>query len=347
MVLLFASFYLLAILVEQATANTKKYVLMTACLVLVIMAGTRDAGYWPDTGVYIMSFEDYTPSLFKLNKNSEPFGYSERGFYLLGSFFKIFSSSSVGYLTFIAAVSFVFLYKDFQRYCYYPLFGLCTYISRFYLARNLIQIRAGLSYAIILWGVQYITARDWKRYFFWVFIAYLFHTSALIAVPLYFLCLLKIRKKHIIAGIIIAFVITTAFAGAIKGFIGDASTDLNVATTYTTEEYTREIGLANPMIYFQLTILLAYTFGEKKLQKLSEDYYTIRNAYFYSTFILISLSMYTALSGRTSSMFATLEMAIIPAIINTFNRNVRWIAYVGMGVALTAIFFLNYAGGGK
>jgi len=67
----------------------------------------------------------------------------------------------------------------------------------------------------------------------------------------------------------------------------------------------------------------------------------MRTAYFYSTFILISLSMYTALSGRTSSMFSTLEMAIIPPIINTFYKNARWIAYMGMGVVFVAIFYMN------
>ena len=95
------------------------------------------------------------------------------------------------------------------------------------------------------------------------------------------------------------------------------------------------------MIYFQLAVLYFYTENENVLKYTSEDYYTMRTAYFYSTFILISVSMYTALSGRTSSMFSTLEMAIIPAILNTFSKRNRSIGYVGLGIVLSAIFYMN------
>lgn len=233
------------------------------------------------------------------------------------------------------------MYKDFRKYCFYPLFGVCAYLSRFYIPRNLCQIRAGLSYAIILWAVQYITKRDWKRYFLWVFIAYQFHHSALLAVPLYFLCLLKLKKIHIFLGIVVAFIIGGVFTEFMRSFVADYANDITNVTTYMEEEYQREWGLSNPVIYFQLAILYVYTRYEDKLKTTSEDYYTMRTAYFYSTFMLISLSMYTALSGRTSSMFATLEIAIIPSIINSFYKDARWLAYLGMGAVFVALFFMN------
>lgn len=338
MIVAYILFYVFALFAEEAKAKNKKVILIITCAVLAMMAGIRDIYRWPDTIGYVMSFSDHTHSLFEWTSTDKPFGYSEYGFYFLGVIFKTFSSSVTGYLLFIAALTFVFMYKDFKRYCYYPIFGVCAYVSRFYLARNFIQIRAGLSYAIILWAVQYITKRDWKHYFFWVFIAYLFHQSAILAVPLYFLCLVKIRKWHIVIGIILAFVLGGVFTGPIRLLVADYVTDMNLGTTYITKDYQREQGLLNPMIYFQLIVLFVYTFNERVLKWTSPDYYTIRTAYFYSTFILISLSMYTALSGRTSSMYATLEMAIIPTMINTFMKKNRMVAYIGLGVALTWIF---------
>ena len=339
MIVTYIFFYLFALLVEQLKEIDKRRILIVVCVILVFMAGFRSPYLWADTPVYVISFNDYTNTLFDWSQVDKPFGYSEYGFYFLGVIFKTFSSNATAYLTFIAALSFIFLYKDFRRYCYYPLFGVCAYISRFYLPRNFVQIRAGLSYAIILWAVQYITKRDWKRYFLWIFIAYQLHHSALLAVPLYFLCMIKIKRWHILLGIIIAFILGGVYTEYIRVLVADYAQD--VATTYVTEQYQREWGLTNPVIYFQLVILYFYTRYEEKLKSTSVDYYTMRTAYFYSTFILISLSMYTALSGRTSSMFATLEMAIIPAIINTFYRNARWIAYLGMGIVLSAIFYMN------
>ena len=87
-----------------------------------------------------------------------------------------------------------------------------------------------------------------------------------------------------------------------------------------------------------------YTFTEERMKLTTSHYITIRNAYFYSTLILITLSCYTALSGRVSSQFATLEMVIIPSIAYSFQKKDRWIAYLVMGAALTAIFYLNYYG---
>ena len=342
LVLLYVFFYLFALAIDQSTRRTRETVLIIACVVLALLAGLRDVQRWPDTMVYVTSFIKNSPSIFELTEESKPWGYSEMGFYYLGCIVKVFSKNSTIYLIFISALTFIFLYKDFKKYCIYPLFGLCAYLARFYTGRNLIQIRAGLSYAIVLWAVQYITKRDWKRYFFWVFIGYLFHHSAFIAVPLYFLCMIRIKKSHIVLGIVVAFIIAGFFSNTVQAMVSDTSRDLNVGTAYLNEYYMREQGLANPMIYFQTVILLLYTFGDKALRQLSSNYDVIRTAYFYSTFILISLSVYTTLSGRTSSMFATLEMAIIPSLINAFARNSRWLAYSAIGVVLSVFFYLNF-----
>ena len=340
MILFYIFFYIFALIAEQLKQKDKQMLLMLTCVVMALMAGFRDPSLWADTGVYVMSFEDYTNPLYEWSQIDEPFGYSEYGFYFLGVIFKTFSSNTTAYLTFIAALTFIFMYKDFKRYCYYPLFGVAAYISRFYLARNFIQIRAGLSYAIILWAVQYISKRDWKRYFLWVLLAMQIHTSAVIAVPLYFLCMVRVKRWHIWTGIAVAFILGGVFTGFMRGLVAEYASD--IASTYVyAEGYQREWGLLNPVIYFQLAVLYFYTENENVLKYTSEDYYTMRTAYFYSTFILISVSMYTALSGRTSSMFSTLEMAIIPAILNTFSKRNRSIGYVGLGIVLSAIFYMN------
>lgn len=342
-IFLYVAFYLFALYAEELQPRIKRYWLMAICIVLAFLAGTRDYS-WNDTLIYVDSFLDYTPTLSDLTQYSQPFGYAEMGFYYIGVIVKTFTSNVAVYFVVVALLSFFFLYKAFDKYCFYPIFGVCAYISRFYLGRNFMQIRAGLSYAIILVAVQYITNKDWKRYFAWVFVAYLFHHSAIIAVPLYFLCMVDIKKRHIVIGTVVAFIIAAFYSNVVRVMVADYVEDLNVGNTYIQEEYQREWGLSNPMIYFQTFLLLVYTFTEDRMRLTTSHYLTIRNAYFYSTLILITLSCYTALSGRVSSQFATLEMVIIPSIAYSFLKKDRWIAYLGMGAALTAIFYLNYYG---
>ncbi len=339
-IFLYIVFYLFALYAEGLQPRIKRYWLMFICLVLAFLAGTRDFS-WNDTIIYIDSFLDYTPTLPELTQYSKPYGYSEMGFYYIGVVVKTFTSNVTLYFLTISILSFFFLYKAFDKYCMYPILGICAYVSRFYLTRNFMQIRAGLSYAIILMAVQYITKKDWKRYFAWVFVAYLFHHSAIIAVPVYFLCMVNIKKKHIVMGLGMAFFIAAFYSNVVRSLVADSASDLSVET-YVAEEYQREWGLSNPMIYFQTFLLLVYTFTEDRMRLTTSHYVTIRNAYFYSTLILITFSCYTALSGRTSSQFATLEMVIIPSVAYSFMKKDRWIAYLGMGAALTAIFYLNY-----
>lgn len=341
-IFLYVVFYLFALYAEGLKSRYKRYWLMAICLVLAFLAGTRDYS-WNDTMIYVDSFQLYTPTLAELTQFSQPYGYAEMGFYYIGVIVKTFTSNVVVYFLVVALLSFFFLYKAFDKYCIYPVLGVCAYISRFYLARNFMQIRAGLSYAIILMAVQYITKRDWKRYFAWVFVAYLFHHSAIIAVPLYFLCMIDIKKKHIVIGTVIAFIIAGFYSNVVRSLVADNASDLDV-NTYVVEEYQRDWGLSNPMIYFQTFLLMVYTFTEDRMKLTTSHYIAIRNAYFYSTLILITLSCYTALSGRVSSQFATLEMVIIPSIAYSFMKKDRWIAYLVMGAALTAIFYLNYYG---
>jgi len=339
----FAIFYILAIISTGESQKNQRILLLIACVILAYLAGVRDPERWADTDAYILDFEDNVP-LFEYSFNRPPFAYTERGFHLLGSIVKLFSNDYVTYLLFVSAITFIFLYKDLNKYCIFPAIGLCDYIARFLLNRNFIQIRSALAIAIIFWAIQYVYSKEWKKYYLWILIAYFFHHSALIAVPFYFFNMVKFKKKHIYWGLILAFIVAMTLTPAISSFVEDWSTDLQY-TTYTSQEYQSEIGLRNPMIYLQLFIMLYFTYYEEKFSKLSEHYYLLRNAYFYSTLILVVFCQYTALSGRTSTMFATVEVAMIPLMATSFNKRNRMFFYVISGVLMVFFFYLKRGGG--
>lgn len=344
LVAFFVAFYIIALIAESKSLDTKIKILAFACTVLAFMAGFRDIGSWNDTGVYTWCFDAYTPSLLQWSPSMDPYGYEEKGFFLIGVLVKTFTDSTRAYLLVVSAITMWILYKVFREYAPYPLLGLAAYIARFFLGRNFMQIRAAIAYGIVLYGIKYITSRDWKRYFLVVFIGYLFHKSALIAVPLYFICLLPLKKWHVVAIIGVAFIIGGFFQGPLQSFVTDNADDLEVTKYTQGVEVEQAKGLSNPLIYFQCLFLFIYTFGEKKLRSMTADYETIRNGYMYSTFILISFCMFLGLSGRTSTCFATLEFIIIPSIANIFNRSYRPIVYVGIGILLTLIFSMNATG---
>lgn len=345
-VIIFFIFYMFAVYLETKGGKNRDIMLVASCVVLALLAGFRGLD-WPDTGVYAWSFQLHTPSLFDLSLSDKPYGYSEKGFYFLQVIVKTFVDNYIVFFIVVAALSFYFLYKDLKEYSIFPLVGLCAYIARFVMGRNFVQIRAGLAYSILLLSIKYIYEKDWKRYFLIVFIAWLFHRSCIIAIPLYFICnWVKVKKWHVIVALVISFAIGILGQGFVHSLVEDNASDLNVGLRYTDaggEKIQLEgLGMRNPMIYFQCFILLMYTFLEKRLAPLNKYYYILRNAYLYSTMILICFCTYKVLSARSSSMYATLEFAIIPSLIYLFNKNNRQFALFATGVILTAIFFLYY-----
>lgn len=350
MVIVFFIFFFVAVALEiQGNNRNRDAVLILACVVLAIGVAFRDIYFWPDTFVYAFSFTENTPTIDNYSISMEPYGYREKGFYFLQVLIKSVIDNVTIFFLIISAITFFFLYKDFKQYSIFPLIGLCAYISRFIIGRNFVQMRAGLAYAILMLSIKYIYEKDWKRYFLIVFIAWTLHRSCIVAIPLYFVCnWIHVKKWHVYVALAFSFLVGIFGQGFVHSIVEDNASDMNIGIRYTDaggeKAQLEGLGIRNPMIYFQCFILLMYTFLEKRLAPLNKYYYIIRNAYLYSTMILICFCTYKVLSARTSSMYATLEFAIIPSLIFMFNKKNRYLAFAITGVILTVIFNLYLRG---
>ena len=338
---LFIFFYVIVIgLVEvKFRGKYQKSLLILTCVVLTFLIGFRDR--WPDEEVYVAAF-NRAPNIWGFSLNLQPFGYVERGYLLLASVVKTIYNDSRFYLLVMGGLSMFLLYKSLQKYCIIPLIGLCDYIARFLLNRDFIQMRSSLAILLIVLALKYVYEKKMWHYLAVVFVAYQIHHLAMIAVPFYFLCMVKFKKWHIVVGIIIAMILSQTLAGFISGTVDEYSTDLNYVT-YTQGSYvTAALGLRNPMIYFQIFILLLFTFSDRELRSRYQLYDVYRTGYFFSTLILIFFCNYTALSGRTSTVFATLEMFILPMITLKWQPKKRIIYYLGIGVVFFYFFAVKY-----
>lgn len=350
MVIVFFLFFFVAVGYEmQSNKKNRDTMLILACIVLAIGAGFRDIYYWPDTLVYAFSFIYHTPDITDFSITMKPYGYSEVGFHFLQVVIKTLIDNVTVFFLIISAITFYFLYKDIKQYSIFPLIGLCAYISRFIIGRNFVQIRAGLAYAILMLSIKYIYEKDWKRYFLIVFIAWTLHRSCIVAIPLYFVCnWIHVKKWHIYVALVFSFLVGIFGQGYVHTLVEDNASDLSIGDRYTDAggeiKQLMGLGIKNPMIYFQCFILLTYTLLEKRLAPLNKYYYIIRNAYLYSTMILICFCTYKVLSARTSSMYATLEFVIIPSLIVMFNKKNRYFAFIITGIILTVIFNMYLKG---
>ena len=346
-VLLFIFLFFVVSTYAQNIVNksTRMNVLYMLFFILALIAGSRGLEF-SDTAAYTYAFQKEVPTLGDYSLLNKSVYYDESGFFLLAVLVKTFTSSPRAYLLVVSLLTMLIMCVNDKKYAIYPFIGLCVYVARFYMGRDFMQIRASLSYALLFWAIQYIYEKKMALYFLWVFIAYQFHHSAVVAIPLYFLCnWIEIKKWHIVVGLIIAFIIGGLYSDIVRLYVEDNASDLNISGDYVTggtQAYVEGKGLLNTMIYFQSALLLIYTYYEEILAPQNKYYYVLRAGYFYSTLILIVFCTYAVLSGRTATIYATFEMAIIPSMLSVLGKRNRDFVFLIIGIVLTAIFYMNY-----
>lgn len=338
----FVVFYFIAIYSITKSYKWQNEYIVVSLIILTYLIGTREE--WPDMYAYIRAFRN-VPSVISgdYSWSLQPVSYSEKGYYLLAAIIKTFSEEPVFYLTVMGAISMYLLKRVLNIFCLIPLLGLCDYIGRFLLNRDFIQMRSSLAVLLIIFGVKFILEKKAWKYFLIIFIAYQFHHMALIGIPFYFFNMINYKKWHIWTALILAAILSQTAAEFITDTVDAYSKDLEY-TGYTQGDYVKQaLGLRNPMIYFQTGVLIIFAYTEKWIKGLSKYYYIFRNGYFYSTLILIFFCNYTALSGRTSTMFATFEMFMLPMIGRVIpKRQLQILYYIGVGVVLFYFFFSKY-----
>lgn len=339
-VIAFLVFYVFALYVITKKETTQKAILIATLIILTCLIGSRDG--WPDEKVYQIAFSEAPRPWDFISKNVESYGYVEKGYLFLASLVKLVLNDSRFYLFCMGGLSMYLLYKGLKKYCAIPLLGLCDYAGRFLLNRDFQQMRSSLAILLLILAIKLIHDRKLVAYMLVVLLAYQFHHLSLIGIPLYFLYKVRIGPISVIVSIVMAMLFSQLLAGSISGVVDSYSQDLNY-DTYVQDEYVEQaLGLRNPMIYFQIAILMVYTFMEPLLASKDKFYHLMRWAYFYSTLILIFFCNYTALSGRTSTVFATCEMFMLPSIAMGLGKEKRFGFYVVVGVILVYFFWSKY-----
>lgn len=339
-VIAFLVFYVFALYVITKKETTQKAILIATLIILTCLIGSRDG--WPDEKAYQIAFSEAPRPWDFISKNVESYGYVEKGYLFLASLVKLVLNDSRFYLFCMGGLSMYLLYKGLTAYCAIPLVGLCDYVGRFLLNRDFQQMRSSLAILLLILAIKLIHDRKLVAYMLVVLLAYQFHHLSLIGIPLYFLYKVRIGSISIIFSLVMAMLLSQLIAGSISDIVDDYSQDLNY-DTYVQDEYVEQaLGLRNPMIYFQIVILMVYTFMEPILASKDKFYHLMRWAYFYSTLILIFFCNYTALSGRTSTVFATCEMFMLPSIAMGFGKEKRFVFYVIVGVILVYFFWSKY-----
>ena len=296
--------------------DNKKLILIISLIIITFLIALRQ--HFPDQGAYEDAFI-VSPPITSFSTENIEIGYAETGYLFLASIVKAIMNNVTFYLFMMGALSMFLLYKSLNTYCILPLIGLANYVGRFLINRDFIQMRSSLAILLIIFASKYLFKKQYIKYLLVILLAYQFHHLAFIAIPFIFIYRYQPSNKIIIISLIIAAALSQFAMQSISTFVDSWSQDLNYEA-YTQHDYVSQaLGLSNPMIYWQVFILGLFIIREKEISQHTPYYKLLRSGYFYSTLILILFCNYTALSGRTSTLFATFEIFMIPLIIYSYK----------------------------
>ena len=190
---------LLSILAKK-TRHVKivnRFLLLSSFATMVLVAGLRAPSVGTDTRAYVTGFELQRAIFNPLN---------EPGYYILNSVVRVFTEDYWVLLTVIAIIT-VFCYmRAIYQYSVDPVVSLFIFITMGYYTFFFNGARQGIASAIYCLAFGALVDGNFKKYSAWVLLAFCFHKSVIIALPLYFMFRQKTTLKFLAQMTIVAIV---------------------------------------------------------------------------------------------------------------------------------------------
>lgn len=153
-----------------------------AFAVLVLVAGFRNRSVGTDTEAYISGFENLRTFADVWKESS-----LEPGYLILTAMTRSLSNEYWVLLSAIAVIVVFCFLRSIYSFSDNPALSLFVFITMGYYTFFFNGARQGLALAIYALAIGPLIQGNFKKYAFWVLLAFCFHKSAIVALPLYFL----------------------------------------------------------------------------------------------------------------------------------------------------------------
>ena len=298
-------YYIIYRIFKNYNYTTKKVFISLITTQLILVLAFRNYSVGVDIAGYINYFKYILP-FYDLNQLME--FRQEIGYTMFVQFIGMFTNNEQIFLTIIAVFSIapvgIFIYK----YSKMPFLSFALYISMNYYSFVFSGLRQAIAYAVVFSSYGFIINKQLFKFVLCVVFASLFHKSALIFLPAYFLAKLKINKFTILGMII--------FDGII--FLFRKAIFLVLANTFY-DAYELVESSAFTMMFLCLLIVMCGLPFYKRVISVSES-----NSILY-IFIIIGVSLMIFASMGTNVMrvaeyYYMFVIIFIPEVMNAIRN---------------------------
>lgn len=232
----------------------------------------------------------------------------------------------------------IFIYKESES----KLFVLLMYYCGIFITYDMGVIRQGLSITIFLYGLKYVREQKLLKYLLIIFLSFIFHPSALVYIPLYFIGNIELSKKtyYITAfsALIFSLFSDSSFVLSIAEHLpeGIISTKLAYYTLYTSEDLTFSL-------LKRIVFLVIFVEFSKRSNLLTNDKKQLiyLNGYYLSILFASIFASVPVIGGRGNAGLYFLQVFIFSKMVrNTQNKILKLVIIV----VISAMFYKTLLG---
>lgn len=323
--------------------HIKIHKLQQACYVfllifLAVFAGTRMMGFDYDTYKEIFSYA----SSGNLKEAQIEIGWALICYLFSGPGFNAF-------LLFIASCSIILYGTFFRKYSPYIFLSLLIYYSSYFIVKEMGQMRQGL--AIGLTTLAFTVSMEKKVWWFIALciLAFCIHYSAIVILPVYYLCNHYWKNNTIIVFTAFALCFTFVDLGVVItkviSLLPVSGAQEKVANILVSDASAKKLGI-NSSVLLRLIIMGLALGYRKPLKERFAFFEPFVMLYFYGLMLYLIFNSVSEFAQRTSAYFRILEAIILPCILSLVARRTERVIIVCL-LVLNSLISVNRLFGPK
>lgn len=313
------------------------FLYMGLTVILVLTAGLRPVGIDPDSVNYEGTFVNYdSPNI--LEEVEVTYLFISRIVHLFSddvhSLFIIYAILGVGLK--------LYAVRRLSSMYFLP---MAMYLSYYFVQHECMQIRTGVLSGLMLLMVYYLGNKEKKKAFVLLCLGTLFHFSALLLIPLFFLDNKEMQTRHLVIwGSIIPLAYVIHFAGvtlffdnlAQLPFVGAKLDNYQTATVKGVA--TSGINVFSPLQLFTILIYYYLLFFHKIIEYYDKFFPIMTKTLGLGLFVYVAMSFFPVVAERLTMLYKTVSILLFADIYYTVKPQWASVAII----ACIGVIFLNY-----
>ncbi|EOR94024.1 capsular polysaccharide biosynthesis protein [Arcticibacter svalbardensis MN12-7] len=291
-----------------------KIYLIPLGILLILFAGFRGPNVSSDFETYKDYYELVRPSSEYL-----PFSFIEPSFVIFSKIFPYLRFVILAYAVLSVCIK-LFAFEKLTPFVFY---SVALWFSHFFLVLEMNQIRVGVAIGLLLLSIPSIVKRNHYQYVGLVFLAFLFHYSAIIFLPVYILNTNKVP-------VIYFYVIPAAY---LLHFLGIGLIEVvgklpipqlqgkmeSYRSLYEMGSYVK-INVYNPVILLRVGLIYIFLFNWRYLASKNENFVVMIQILVISIVSMLLLASLPAFGLRISDLFGSVEIILLPLLFNLIKE---------------------------